>query len=96
MPTTDSQLNYILEQLSFVPEVRSKKMFGEYGLYSQNIYFGLVCDYKLFLKTSKKLVELIGDDGQRAYPGSKNSLHVPEEIIEDRDQLVKILALALS
>jgi TfoX/Sxy family transcriptional regulator of competence genes len=59
MPTTDSQLNYILEQLSFVPEVRSKKMFGEYGLYSQNIYFGLVCDDKLFLKTSKKLVELI-------------------------------------
>ena len=91
MPTTDSSLNYILDQLSFLPELKAKKMFGEYGLYSNGKYFGLICEEKLFLKNTPELVKLIGDDGLPAYPGSKNSLHVPEEILEEKEKLEKIV-----
>jgi TfoX/Sxy family transcriptional regulator of competence genes len=91
MSTTQSQLDYILDQLSFLPQLEAKKMFGEYGLYCSGKYFALVCDNKLFLKTSKDLVQKIGDDGLRAYAGSKNSLHVPEELLEDKDYLKTIV-----
>jgi DNA transformation protein and related proteins len=88
MPTTQSQLDYILDQLSFLPTLTTKKMFGEYAIYSNGKYFALVCSGKLFLKTSKELINIMGDDNVRAYPRSKNTLHVPEEMLEDKEILV--------
>jgi TfoX/Sxy family transcriptional regulator of competence genes len=34
MSTSTSQFEFIFDQLSFVPKLRSRKMFGEYGIYS--------------------------------------------------------------
>jgi TfoX/Sxy family transcriptional regulator of competence genes len=62
-------------------------MFGEYGLYTQGKYFALVCDNTLFFKSSKWLIKEIRDDGLRAYEGSKNSLHIPEDLLEDHENL---------
>jgi len=90
MPTSQSTLEYILDQLSFLPNVTTRKMFGEYSLYNHGNYFAMVCDSKLFFKTTANLVNLIGDDGLRAYEGSKNSLHIPDVIIEDKDKLKEI------
>ncbi|MEI6728363.1 MAG: TfoX/Sxy family protein [bacterium] len=90
MPTSQSTIDYLTDQFSFLPNFHLKKMFGEYGIYNGDKYFGLICDEKLFFKSTKELVAKIGDDGLRAYPGSKNSLHIPEEIVEDKDRLEKL------
>lgn len=68
-------------------------MFGEYEFYSDGKYIGLICNNNVFVKTSKQLVAKVGDDGQRAYEGSKNSLHIPEEMFEDRELLKQIFNL---
>jgi TfoX/Sxy family transcriptional regulator of competence genes len=87
MSTSKSYIDFISDQFSFLPDFRIKKMFGEYGIYNGARFFGVVCDEKLFLKNTKWLVEQIGDDGLRAYEGSKNTIHVLEEITEDREKL---------
>ena len=96
MPSSQSFHDFILDQLSFLPELKSKKMFGEYGIYTQNRYFGLICNNKLFFKSNKWLVAKIGDDGLRAYENSKNSLHIPETILEDKSQLQNLALEYLS
>ena len=42
---------YVLDQLAALPEVRAKAMFGAYGLYSGDHFFGIVDEGRLFFKT---------------------------------------------
>lgn len=96
MSTSKSQINFILDQLKFVPEIRTRKMFGEYGLYAENKFFGMVCEEKLFLKSTESLRLLIKDDGQRAYPGASDGYyHIDYEYIENPKALKKIVLASL-
>ena len=53
-------VNYAAEQLRDAGSIRSRKMFGEYGLYCDGVFFGVVCDDQLFVK--------ITPPGEAAFP----------------------------
>ena len=40
-------VNYMAEQLREAGAIRSRKMFGEYGLYCDDVFFAVVCDDQL-------------------------------------------------
>ena len=47
-------------------------MFGEYGLYCDRKYFGLVCDNQLFVKVTAPGLEMLPEQEQGSpYPGAK-------------------------
>jgi len=50
MSTKQSTIDYLLDQLASVPDVRARKMFGEYALYCNGRVVALVCDNELFVK----------------------------------------------
>jgi TfoX/Sxy family transcriptional regulator of competence genes len=69
-------MDFILDQLSALPTVRARKMFGEYALYCEEKVVALVCDNQLFVKITpagKKLVGERYEEGE-AYPGAKPSM----------------------
>lgn len=92
-------VDFVLDQIVNSGEITAKKMFGEYGLYSDGKLFALVCDNKLFVKATeagriyiKEIVEA------PPYPGAKPS-YLIEDKLEDRDwisSLVKITVKELS
>ena len=43
-------VNYVAEQLREAGAIRSRKMFGEYGLYCDDVFFAVICDDQLFGK----------------------------------------------
>ena len=43
-------VQYVIDQCSGAGEITVKKMFGEYGLYCDGTFFGVVCDNRLFVK----------------------------------------------
>ena len=45
-------VNYMAEQLREAGAIRSRKMFGEYGLYCDDVFFAVVCDDQLFVKVT--------------------------------------------
>lgn len=47
----DSFKEFVLDQLSALPDVRAKAMFGAHGLYSGETFFGILDDGRLFFKT---------------------------------------------
>jgi TfoX/Sxy family transcriptional regulator of competence genes len=96
MSTSPSYIDFIRDQFSFLPDFRIKKMFGEYGIYAGVRFFGVVCDDKLFLKKTSYLVETVGDDGLRAYEGSKNTIHISQEIVDDREKLKELVSKYLA
>jgi TfoX/Sxy family transcriptional regulator of competence genes len=101
MATSLSQMEYIAEQLNKLGVIRYKKMFGEYGVYCDEIFFALVCDDRLFVKTvpagknpqKKRLSDEILsrlDTSIKPFPTAKNHAHIPEEIVENTDELIPI------
>ena len=47
----DSFKEFVLDQLSALPDVRARAMFGAHGLYSGERFFGILDEGRLFFKT---------------------------------------------
>ena len=47
----DSFKEFVLDQLSALPDVRARAMFGAHGLYSGENFFGILDEGRLFFKT---------------------------------------------
>ena len=50
----DSFKEFVLDQLSALPEVRAKAMFGAHGIYSGEHFFGILDEGRLFFKTDDR------------------------------------------
>jgi TfoX/Sxy family transcriptional regulator of competence genes len=88
MSSDKQTVAFLVEQLAGAGVIRSKPMFGEYGLYCDEIFVAMICDDQLFVKTSPISGDFL-DDTHLAppYPGAKNALRVPEERWDDREWL---------
>lgn len=47
----DSFKEFVLDQLSAIPDLRARAMFGAHGLYSGEKFFGILDEGRLFFKT---------------------------------------------
>ncbi len=61
MATSQSTIEFIVEQIVEAGDISARKMFGEFGLYCDGKIFALVCDDQLFLKTTEAAKTYIGD-----------------------------------
>jgi TfoX/Sxy family transcriptional regulator of competence genes len=99
MPTDASIVDFILDQLSSLHDVRARSMFGEYALYVEEKVVGLICDNQLFIKytdTGKVFAQGRFEEGY-AYPGAKVSMNVTDQIDDNQFlcELVSITAKSL-
>ena len=91
MPT-DSFRDFVLEQLASLDGLRCRKMFGGYGLYSGEQFFGIVYDGRLYFKTYPgTLPDYLSHHAAVFAPTEKQVLknyrEVPVDILEDAEQL---------
>ena len=95
MASDPSFVDFVLDQLQAVEDVEAKKMFGEYGLYSQGKMFGLICDNKLFIKRTESGHSFIGEVVEAPpYPGAK-PIFLIEEKIEDSEWLCELVQITV-
>ena len=79
MASSPDFVEYVCFQLRHAGEISFKKMFGEYGLYCDRKYFGLVCDNQLFVKVTAPGLEMLPEQEQGSpYPGAKPHFLVTE------------------
>lgn len=93
MKTSQNTIDFLLDQLSSLPQVHARKMFGEYALYYDEKVVALVCDNQLFVKLTPPGRALLGErcvEGT-AYPGAKPSLLIGAEEIEDGERLCELV-----
>lgn len=100
MATSQSTIDFLLDQLRALPGVRARKMFGEYALYCEEKVVALVCDNQLFVKITPAGKTLVGERYQEgeAYPGSRPFMVIDAEEIEDSErlcELIRVTAAAL-
>ena len=95
MASDQKFVDYVIEQIENAGEIKAKKMFGEYGIYSDGKIFGLICDNKLFVKPTKSGREFIGDVVEAPpYKGAKPSFLI-EDKLEDREWLSNLVRISV-
>lgn len=97
----DSFAQFVEEQLQGMDDIVFRSMFGGWGIYRDETFFGIVHDGKLFFKTYPGTRAEYEARGMAPFAPFglrrtaklkkplilKNYLEVPIDILEDRDQL---------
>lgn len=90
MASKKEYLDFIMEQLSDLPEVSSRAMMGEYVLYYREKVFGGIYDDRLLVKPVPSAVKLMPDAPMELpYEGAKEMLLV--EDVDDREFLCSLI-----
>lgn len=81
MASSADYVEYVSEQISGAGTITYKKMFGEYGIYCNGKFFGLICDNQFYVKKTEIGSTLLPSAEEvPPYTGAK-----PHFVIEDFD-----------
>lgn len=95
MASDQAYVDFVLEQIQNAGEVSARKMFGEYGIWSDGKIFALICDNKLFIKPTVSGRDFIGDVVEAPpYEGAKPSFLI-EDKVEDPEWLSELIRLTV-
>ena len=89
----DSFSAFVLDQLNALGAVSCRAMFGGYGLYCGNRFFGILFKGRLYFKTDETTRAAYLASGMKPFkPNNKQTLssyyEVPVDVLEDTDQLI--------
>ena len=91
-----SELSFVEFVVDLVDQdcaVTYKRMFGEFGLYSHDKFFAVICDDQLFVKPTEGGRAFIGEVVEAPpYPGAKPSLLIGDRM-EDSDWLSELVRI---
>lgn len=93
MATTVDFRNYVLEQLSTLDGVTSRRMFGGVGLYCEGVFFGLIASDVLYFKVGDETRADYEARGMRPFRPfldrpqvSTSYFEVPVDVLEDTEE----------
>jgi DNA transformation protein len=91
----DDFIDYLHDVFSPFGVIRTRKMFGGYGVYHNDVMFALVAEGTLYLKSDETIETYFKQRNLQQFEYSKANKPVkmsyfaaPEEIYEDPDQAV--------
>jgi DNA transformation protein len=91
----DSFKEFVLDQLSTLPDVRTRAMFGAHGLYGGETFFGILDEGRLFFKTDTRSQKDYAARGMGSFTykvkGKTVTLgfhEVPPDVLENAPELV--------
>ncbi|MBS3903544.1 MAG: TfoX/Sxy family protein [Anaplasmataceae bacterium] len=81
-----------MDQLEGLSDIKAKAMFGGYGLYQGENFFGIIDGEKLYFKINETNRFEYGERDMAPFTTSdgkilKNYYQVPEEVVENKDEL---------
>ncbi|MDH3442905.1 MAG: TfoX/Sxy family protein [Deltaproteobacteria bacterium] len=84
--------DFVLDQLQGLDDVEARRMFGGFGLYQDETFFGIVHKGRLYFKIDETTVGEYQKRKMKPFrPNPKQTLksyyQVPADVIEDVDQL---------
>ncbi|HTU68596.1 MAG TPA: TfoX/Sxy family protein [Steroidobacteraceae bacterium] len=102
MSVSERFLAWVMEQLGGLDALRSNRMFGGIGLYSRDVFFGLIDDDTLFFKTDESNIAPYRERNMPKFmpfpdrPEAVLGYHqVPADVIEDAETLVQWARLSI-
>lgn len=92
MASSKNYRDFVLEQLSEIPDISYRPMMGELLLYSDGVLFGGIYDDRLLVKIVPELADFNMPEAI-PYPGAKPMYLV--EDVDNKEKLAKIIRTTL-
>lgn len=91
-PKNDGFRNFVLDQLSELPSLTCRAMFGGYGLYCGRVFFGIIHRGRLYFKTNTTTAPRYRERAMKPFrPNATQTLttyyEVPVDVLEDAEEL---------
>ena len=85
-------LEFVLDQLQSLPDVRSSRMFGGHGMYQGDIFFAIVADGRLYFRTGEETRPEYERRGMKPFQPTKEQVlknyhEGPVDVLEDDGEL---------
>jgi len=80
-------VDFIVDKLAGLGEVRSRAMFGGFGIFHQGLMFALMSDDVLYFKVDETNREMYEKAGSSKFPHGISYWEVPTEVFEDTGKL---------
>ncbi len=92
MASTPDFVQYVCDQLSGAGEIYYKKMFGEYGVYCNEKFIGLIINNEFFLKPTEHGRKVLQEVAEASpYDGAKPHFLISE--LEDKEFLTDLIKI---
>ena len=92
VPTTRESLDKALERMGPL-DVSARAMFGEYGLYLDGRFFGVVCKNTVFIKVTDRGAKIAGRNTiEPPFPGAKPWFKISAKKLADREWLTSLIS----
>jgi DNA transformation protein len=93
-PKSDGFKDFVLDQLADLHGVTARAMFGGYGLYHIDTFFGIIHKDRLYFKVTVSTLPRYTEHGMKPFrPNAKQTLksfyEVPIDVIEDAEALIQ-------
>ena len=89
MASSKDFLDFVLDQLSILPDINYRAMMGEFIIYYHGKIIGGIYDNRLLIKPTESVLKIIPDAKMEIpYPKGKPMIMIPD--IENRELLVKL------
>ena len=93
---------FVIDQLRSMPDLRARPMFGGYGFYQADFFFGILIQGRLYFKTDDKTRNAYAERGMKPFVYEKAKrimtmtyFEVPSDVLEDSQTLVAWARLAV-
>jgi DNA transformation protein len=80
-------VDYIVDKLSGLGEVRSRAMFGGYGIFHEGLMFAVISDDVLYFKVDDSNREMYEKAGSSKFPHGILYYELPTDVFEDEARL---------
>ena len=91
----ESFKEFVLDQLSALPELRAKAMFGAHGLYQADRFFAILDEGRLYFKVNEQSRAAYVERGMKPFTYQMKGrvltmsyYEVPPDVLEDAGKLV--------
>ncbi len=80
-------LNFVMERLSPIGDIRGRAMFGGHGIFHEGLMFALISEDVLYFKVSDSNRDRYEKAGSKPFPHGISYWEVPTEVLEDNAKL---------
>jgi DNA transformation protein len=87
MKRTREYLDYVMEKLNPLGQIKSRAMFGGYGIFHEGVMFALIADDTLYFKVNESNRDDYRWAGSQPFPHGVSYWEVPAEVLEDDGKL---------
>lgn len=88
MKASPEYLNFIMDKLSPIGGIRSRAMFGGYGIFYEGSMFALIAEDTLYFKVNESNRAMYKKAQSRPFPHGISYWEVPTEVIEENSKLL--------